>query len=35
MTAHNAAAWLVDRHVEAGDGERTAYLVDGTATTYA
>jgi benzoate-CoA ligase family protein len=35
MTAHNAAAWLVDRHVEAGDGERTAYLVDRTATTYA
>jgi benzoate-CoA ligase family protein len=35
MTAHNAAAWLVDRHVEAGDGERTAYLVEGTATTYA
>ena len=35
MTAHNAAAWLVDRHVEAGGGERTAYLVEGTATSYA
>jgi benzoate-CoA ligase family protein len=34
MTAHNAAAWLVDRHVDAGDGGRTAYLVDGETTTY-
>jgi benzoate-CoA ligase family protein len=34
MTAHNAAAWLVDRHVDRGDGGRTAYLVDGTPTTY-
>jgi benzoate-CoA ligase len=32
---YNAAAWLLDRHVEAGDGGRTAYLVDGAATTYA
>src|SRR5262245_66128171 len=35
MTAHNAAAWLLDRHVDAGDGGRTAYLVDGETTTYA
>jgi len=35
MTAHNAAAWLLDRHVEAGDGGRTAYVVEGAATTYA
>ena len=25
MTTYNAAAWLVDRHVEAGDGGRTAF----------
>ena len=32
---YNAAAWLLDRHVEAGDGGRTAYRVDGTTTSYA
>ncbi len=35
MTEHNAAAWLVDRHVDAGRGNRTAYIVDGQQTTYA
>src|SRR5262245_29229320 len=34
MTAHNAAAWLLDWHVDRGDGGRTAYLVDGVTTTY-
>jgi len=35
MTAHNAAAWLLDRHVAEGRGSRVAYLVEGRATTYA
>jgi benzoate-CoA ligase family protein len=35
MTEHNAAAWLVDRHVEAGLGDATAYLVGDDATSYA
>ncbi|MDQ3468995.1 MAG: benzoate-CoA ligase family protein, partial [Actinomycetota bacterium] len=34
MTVHNAAAWLVDRHVAEGRGERTAFRVDGQSTTY-
>ena len=29
MTTYNAAAWLLDRRIEAGDGGRTAYVVDG------
>ena len=32
MTTYNAAAWLLDRHVDAGDGGRTAFVVDGAAT---
>ena len=35
MTDDNAAAWLLDRHVAAGDGGRIAYRIDGTATDYA
>ncbi|MEM9133922.1 MAG: benzoate-CoA ligase family protein [Actinomycetota bacterium] len=32
---HNAAAWLVDRHVAAGDGDRVAIRCQGRDTTYA
>lgn len=35
MTTYNAAAWLLDRHLDAGDGGRIAYRVDGAATDYA
>jgi len=35
MTEHNAAAWLLDRHVGGGRGERVAFRVDGRSTTYA
>jgi len=35
MTNYNAAAWLVDRHLTAGHGNRTAFRVDGTSTGYA
>src|SRR3954468_5469384 len=35
MSNYNAAAWLVDRHIAAGEGGRTAYIVDGTTTDYA
>ena len=35
MDRYNAAAWLLDRHLEAGNGGRTAYRVDGATTTYA
>src|SRR6266540_837973 len=35
MNAYNAAAWLVDRHVAAGDGNRTAIRFDGSSITYA
>lgn len=35
MTAHNAAAWLVDRHVDEGRGDRIAVECDGVETTYA
>ena len=31
---YNAAAWLVDRHVEAGDGDRVAIRCQGRSTTY-
>jgi benzoate-CoA ligase len=34
MTTYNAAAWLLDRHLDAGDGGRTAYVVDGATTDY-
>ncbi|MEO6653517.1 MAG: benzoate-CoA ligase family protein [Ilumatobacteraceae bacterium] len=34
MTAHNAAAWLVDRHVDEGRGDRVAIECEGVATTY-
>ena len=34
MTEHNAAAWLVDRHVDSNAGGRVAYRVDGHDTTY-
>ncbi|MDQ2754292.1 MAG: benzoate-CoA ligase family protein [Actinomycetota bacterium] len=35
VNQHNAGAWLVDRRVESGDGERVAYRCEGRATTYA
>src|SRR5215207_11072699 len=35
MTTYNAAAWLLDRRIEAGDGGRTAYVVEGATTDYA
>jgi benzoate-CoA ligase family protein len=35
MTTYNAASWLLDRHIGAGDGARTAYRVDGVTTSYA
>src|SRR3954468_6637294 len=35
MSNYNAAAWLVDRHIAAGDGARTAFRVDGLSTDYA
>ena len=34
-TTYNAAAWLLDRRIEAGDGGRTAYVVDRASTDYA
>jgi benzoate-CoA ligase family protein len=34
MTTYNAAAWLLDRRIEAGDGDRIAYVVDGATTNY-
>lgn len=34
MNEYNAAAWLVDRHVAAGDGGRTAYRSGGESTSY-
>jgi len=30
----NAAEWLVDRHLESGDGERVAVVTGGEVTTY-
>lgn len=35
MSTHNAAAWLVDRNVNRGEGDRIAYRCDGHSTTYA
>ena len=35
MTTYNASAWLLDRHIAAGDGSRTAFVVDGAVTDYA
>jgi benzoate-CoA ligase family protein len=35
MSGHNATEWLLDRHVGAGRGGRTAYRVDGRDTSYA
>ncbi|MCU1502408.1 MAG: badA [Ilumatobacteraceae bacterium] len=35
MTSYNAAAWLVDRHLAAGRGDRTAFRVEGVSTDYA
>ncbi|MBO0728586.1 MAG: benzoate-CoA ligase family protein [Acidimicrobiaceae bacterium] len=35
MTLHNAASWLVDRHVDAGLGERVAYVLPTGSVTYA
>jgi benzoate-CoA ligase family protein len=35
VTTYNAAEWLVDRHIAAGNGARIAYRVGGTATDYA
>jgi len=34
MTLHNAAGWLVDRHVAEGRANRTAFRVDGCSTSY-
>jgi benzoate-CoA ligase family protein len=34
MRTYNAAAWLLDRRIEAGDGGRTAYVVEGATTDY-
>jgi benzoate-CoA ligase family protein len=34
-TTYNAAAWLLDRHVDAGRGAASAFRVDGLATDYA
>jgi len=34
MEDYNAAAWLLDRRLDAGDGPRTAYRVDGDTVTY-
>jgi len=34
MDQYNAAAWLLDRHVDAGRGERTAYRIDGCTVSY-
>lgn len=33
--AHNAAAWLIDRHINEGRGDRIAVRCEGTETTYA
>src|SRR4051794_22756326 len=35
MTIYNAAAWLLDRRLDAGDGARPAVRVEGTSTDYA
>ena len=35
MTTYNAAAWLVDRHLAAGLGDRPAFRIDGRSTDYA
>jgi benzoate-CoA ligase family protein len=35
MSEYNAASWLLDRQVEMGNGERTAFVVNGVSTTYA
>ncbi len=35
MTAFNTAAWLVDRHVDEGRGDRVAIRCQGSSTTYA
>ena len=34
MSEYNAASWLLDRQVEIGNGERTAFVVNGVSTTY-
>jgi len=34
MTVHNATEWLLDRHVAGGSGDRLAYRVEDTSTTY-
>ena len=35
MEQYNAAAWLVDRHVDAGRGDRVAIRCNGSSLTYA
>jgi acyl-coenzyme A synthetase/AMP-(fatty) acid ligase len=35
VSRYNAGEWLLDRRLAAGDGERVAYVVEGTTTTYA
>jgi benzoate-CoA ligase family protein len=35
MTHYNAAAWLLDRQLDAGRGDRTAYRIDGRSVSYA
>jgi benzoate-CoA ligase family protein len=34
MDQYNAAAWLLDRHLDAGRGHRTAYRIDGSTVSY-
>ena len=34
MSGYNAARWLLDRHVDAGNGDRVAVRCDGSSTTY-
>jgi benzoate-CoA ligase family protein len=34
VSGYNAARWLLDRHVDAGDGDRVAVRCDGSSTTY-
>src|SRR5262245_62181096 len=35
MSQYNAAAWLLDRHLDGGHGDRTAYRIDGRTVSYA
>ena len=35
MNQYNAAAWLLDRQLDAGHGDRIAYRIDGRSVSYA